>query len=397
MNFSSIRSQFPQTQLNSTYLDSAATTLKAQRVIDCMNRSLSAQTSNVHRGGHKSGNLATNLYEAAREKVARFINAEKVNEIIFTRGTTESINLIAASLGQSFIEGDEIILSQLEHHSNIVPWQLLSERRGVKIKFIKVSESGVLDFSHFESLLTDRTKVVSLTHLSNALGVHVDVGPFFKKAHQMGALTVLDAAQSVSAQKVDVQNLHCDFLALSGHKLFAPTGVGVLYGKEDLLNKMPPYQGGGSMIDQVSEQGSTYLLSPQRFEAGTPAIAEAICLGEAIDFISELNWTEIQAHDHSLVQKASEAISDLGFRVLSKDQKRSHVVSFVWDQMHPSDIAVILSEMDIAIRAGHHCCQPLMKRLGITGTLRASFSIYSNDNDIDKLIEGLKKAKELLT
>lgn len=392
-----VRSQFPQALQESTYLDSAATTLKTAGVIERMKTLLSSEISNVHRGGHKSGNRATTQYEAARGKVAGFLNAKSSNEIVFTRGTTESINLVATSLSQSLLkEGDEIILSQLEHHSNIVPWQMWAERKGFKVKFIRVTDSGALDFAHFESLLNDRTKVLSLTHLSNALGVQVDVKPFLKKAKEIGAHTLIDAAQSVSAHKVDVQDLNCDFLVFSGHKLFSPTGVGVLYGKEELLNQLPPYQGGGSMIVSVSESESTYLPSPQRFEAGTPAIQEAICLGEAIDFVESLDWREIQAHDKHLVDLTTNAVKDLGFQVFAEDQKRSHVVSFIWPGLHPSDFASILSEMDVAIRSGHHCCQPLMSRLGIPGTLRASFSVYSNENDVDRLVEGLKKAKELL-
>ncbi len=397
MKISEVRNHFPQSLMSSVYLDSGATTLKTVGVIERMRKGLSEQVSNVHRGGHRLGNLATTDYENARQKVAQFLNAKSANEIVFTRGTTESLNLVASSLAHSVLnEGDEIILTQLEHHSNIVPWQIWAERKGYKIKFIRISDDGSLDFSHFESLLSEKTKVVSMTQLSNALGVRVDIKRFFKRAKDFGALTVVDAAQSVSAWPVDVQDLDCDFLAFSGHKIFAPTGIGVLYGKENLLNSLPPYQGGGSMIENVSETGSTYLKSPQRFEAGTPAILEAICLGEALDFMSSLDWNEVKAHDNELVAETSAAVKDLGFQVFADNVKRSHVVSFIWPGLHPSDFASVLSEMDIAVRAGHHCCQPLMTRLGIPGTLRASFSVYTHKNDIDRLIEGLKKAKELL-
>lgn len=392
-----VRHLFPQSQLSATYLDSAATTLKVNSVIKRMSDILSSEVSNVHRGGHRSGNLATREYEAAREKVQKFIGAKSSNEVIFTRGTTESINLLACCLSQGNLkEGDEVLLSQLEHHSNIVPWQMWAERKGFVVKFVPVSEEGRLDFEAYEKMLSSKTKVVSLTHLSNALGVHVDVAPLFQKAKQFGALTILDAAQSVSAQAIDVSELHCDFLVFSGHKLFAPTGIGVLYGREDLLNGLPPYQAGGSMIDRVTEEESTYLLSPQRFEAGTPAIAEAICLGEAIDFVQSLDWRAVQNHDRLLLQRATEEVKGLGFKVFAEAEKRSHVVSFCWPGLHPSDFAALLSEMDIAVRSGHHCCQPLMQRLGVSGTLRASFSVYSNSEDVDQLIKGLKKAKDLL-
>lgn len=397
VNWNKLRESFPQALLDSTYLDSAATTLKPICVIDRMTQVMREEISNVHRGGHKTGNRSTVQYEEARQKVAQFVSAKNPNEIVFTRGTTESINLVASSLAESFLEsGDEIVLSQLEHHSNIVPWQIWAERKGLKVKFIQVKESGELDFEHFLSLLSPRTKVLALTHLSNALGVRVELKPFIKKAKEKKIISLVDGAQSVSAHPVDVQDLDCDFFVFSGHKIFGPTGIGVLYGREDLLNNMPPYQGGGSMIQEVTEDGSTFLPSPQRFEAGTPAIVEAIALGEALNFVSSLDWPSIQKHDDHLVRTASRAIEELGFQVFAIDAPRSHVVSFLWPNLHPSDFASLLSEMNIALRSGHHCCQPLMKKLGVSGTLRASFSIYSNDNDVDKLVEGLKKAKEML-
>lgn len=392
-----VRHLFPQSQLPATYLDSAATTLKVKSVIERMTDLLSSEVSNVHRGGHKSGNLATREYEGARVKVQKFIGAKSPNEVIFTRGTTESINLLACCLSQGLLkEGDEVLLSQLEHHSNIVPWQMWAERIGFSVKFAPVTDEGQVDFEAYRKMLGPKTKLVSLTHLSNALGVHVDVTSFFEKAKEVGALTVLDAAQSVSIQAIDVNKLKCDFLVFSGHKIFAPTGIGVLYGREELLNQLPPYQAGGSMIDQVTEAASTYLSSPQRFEAGTPAIAEAICLGEALDFVQSLDWVEVQKHDQHLLTQATSEIKALGFKVFAEKEKRSHVVSFSWPGVHPSDFATLLSEMNIAVRSGHHCCQPLMKRFGIPGTLRASFSVYSNDEDVDQLIKGLKKAKDLL-
>jgi cysteine desulfurase/selenocysteine lyase len=397
MNLKDVRRQFPQLTDGSVYLDSAATSLKPNSVIERMTRLLSAEVSNVHRGGHKLGNAATTEYEGARGKVARFLNAASPNEIIFTRGTTESLNLVACCLAEAVLQpGDEVILTQIEHHSNIVPWQIWAERKGLRLRFVKIDAHGVPDFSHFEALLNEKSKVLSLSQLSNALGVNVEVKRFIQKAKERGLLTVVDAAQSVSAHKVDVRDLGCDFLVFSGHKIFAPTGVGVLYGREELLNRLPPYQGGGSMIDQVTEEGVSFLPAPQRFEAGTPAIAQAIGLGEALDFVGALDWKELEERDQRLVALADEAVSGLGFQVFARGQKRSHVVSFVWPGMHPSDFAAILSEMNVAVRAGHHCCQPLMKALGVPGTLRASFSIYSDENDVDRLVEALKKAKELL-
>ncbi|HAG90897.1 MAG TPA: cysteine desulfurase CsdA [Bdellovibrionales bacterium] len=395
---SQIQKHFPQYGNGSVYLDSAATTLKAQSVIDRMTHWMTSEVSNVHRGGHKLGNAATNVFEQARVKVADFLGANSSNEIVFTRGTTESINLLACTLFESerLTPGDEIILSQLEHHSNIVPWQIWAERKGLKVHFIRLNKQGELDFEHFESLIHSRSKVLSLTQQSNALGVQVDVQKFVQLAKSKGLLTVVDGAQSVSSHPVNVQEMDCDFFVFSGHKLFGPTGIGVLYGREDLLNELPPYQGGGSMIDRVSEEGATFLKSPQRFEAGTPAIAEAICLGEAIDFVNQLDWEFVAQQDHSLVKRASDEIEALGFKVFAKDLVRNHVVSFVHDGVHPSDVASLLSEMDVAVRSGHHCCQPLMAALGVGGTLRASFSIYSDENDLDRLVEALKKAKGML-
>jgi len=392
-----IREQFPQLRSGDVYLDSAATTLKTKSVIDRMTKWMSEEVSNVHRGGHRLGNAATSSYEGSRTKVARFLNAKSSNEIVFTRGTTESINLVAASLSQSvFRPGDEIILSQLEHHSNIVPWQIWAERKGLKVKFVRITENGDLDWDHFLELLSPKAKMLSLTHQSNALGVKVNVKPFVKKAKEHGMLTLIDGAQALSSNFIDVQDLDCDFYVFSGHKIFGPTGIGVLYGKEDRLNALPPYQGGGSMIDQVTENGVSFLKAPQRFEAGTPAIAEAVVLGESIDFLNSLDLDFIKNHDQSLVLKATNAIEDLGFEVFGRNVPRSHVVSFQWKGLHPSDFASLLSEMNVAVRAGHHCCQPLMNRLGVVGTIRASFSVYSDENDLDQLISGLKKAKELL-
>lgn len=397
MKMNEVRASFPQASSLPVYLDSGATTLKAKAVIDRMSKFFMSEVSNVHRGAHSLGDAATTAFEGVRIQVAQFLNAKSENEIIFTRSTTESINLVAASLAQDYFKaGDEIIVTQLDHHSNIVPWQMWAERKGLKVHFVRIQEDCSLDFEHYKRLLGPLTKMVAMTQLSNALGVHVDVKPYIDAAHKVNALFLIDAAQSVSSHAIDVQALDCDFLAFSGHKLFAPTGVGVLYGKKDLLDAMPPYQAGGSMIDRVTEQGATYLASPQRFEAGTPAIAEVLGLGAALGFFTALNWKEIEEYDQNLIGKATRAISDLGFKVFAKDVPRSHVVSFIWPGMHPSDFASILSQAGVAVRSGHHCCQPLMTRLKIPGTIRASFSIYSNESDIEKLVEGLKKAKELL-
>ncbi|MGE4130089.1 MAG: aminotransferase class V-fold PLP-dependent enzyme [Bdellovibrionales bacterium] len=395
---------FPQLQVpihdqRLIYLDSAATTLKPRTVIETIQQHMMREVANVHRGAHWLSDQATEKFEAVRQKAAKFLGADSPNEIIFTRGTTEGLNLLANSLGKMILnEGDEILLSQMEHHSNIVPWQLIAAERKALVRFIPVKDDGTLDLEAASKLLTSgRVKILSLVHLSNAIGTLNPISSLLKQAHALGIRTVVDAAQSAAAIPIRVKELNADFLVLSGHKVFGPTGVGVLYGQEELLNAMPPYQGGGSMIEDVSESGSTYLPAPHRFEAGTPPIAEVMGLGAAFDFISELGFNAIAEHEKKLMATAEDVLAGVpNLRRIGQASERLNVVSFLMDGTHPSDLGSILDEQGIAIRTGHHCCQPLMKRFGITGTARASFSIYTKVEDIEELSDALIKAEELL-
>lgn len=380
------------------YLDSAATSLKPVEVIEAVAKHMREQTANVHRGAHLLSDEATQMFEDVREKARVFVGADSKNEIVFTRGTTEGINLLARSLGSVVLnEGDEIILSQMEHHSNIVPWQMIAKEKRAKVRFVPVLNDGTLDFDGFQKMLSRKVKIVSLVHLSNALGTVNPLSKFFAEAHKHGALCVADAAQSIAAGKMDVRQLNCDFMVFSAHKAFGPTGVGVLYGKSEWLEKMPPYQGGGSMITEVREDGVDFLPPPHRFEAGTPAIAEIAGLGAAINFMNKIGFEFISRHEQKLAVVAREALASIpGLRRIGQAPEQKHVISFLIEGAHPSDVGAILDEQGIAIRAGHHCCQPLMKRFGIPGTARASFSVYSTESDIEQLAQGLKKAGELL-
>jgi len=380
------------------YLDSAATALKPLPVIEAVTKHLREQASNVHRGAHFLADEATQMFEEVREKVRVFTGADTKNEIVFTKGTTDGINLLARSLGSMALhEGDEILLSQMEHHSNIVPWQMIAKEKRAHVRFVPVLDDGTLDFEAFQKMLSRKVKIVSLVHLSNALGTVNPLSKFFVEARKHGAFCVADAAQSVAAGKINVRQLNCDFLVFSGHKAFGPTGVGVLYGKSEWLEKMPPYQGGGSMISEVREDGVDFLPPPHRFEAGTPPIAEIIGLGAAIDFMNQIGFDFIGRHEQKLAAVAREALSHVpGLKRIGQAADQKHVISFLLEGSHPSDVGAILDEQGIAIRAGHHCCQPLMKRFGIPGTARASFSVYSTESDVEQLARGLKKAGELL-
>jgi cysteine desulfurase/selenocysteine lyase len=398
-----VRELFPQLQRQVhgrrlVYLDSAATTLKPLPVIEAVHRHLSEGAANVHRGAHLLSDEATAEFEAVREAARLFVGAENKSEIIFTRGTTESLNLLAHVLSESVLnEGDEIILSQMEHHSNIVPWQLAAQRRRVLIRFVPVLDDGSLDFAAYKKLLSKRTKIVSLVHLSNALGTLNPLRDFFRAAREVGALTVVDAAQSAAVCPLNVKDLECDFLALSGHKMFAPTGVGLLYGRLDRLEKLPPYQGGGSMISEVREDGVDFLAPPHRFEAGTPAIAEVLGLGAAMKFIAQVGYARLQEHERQIMAAVEDEFQGFaGLRRIGRAPQHSHVFSFLLEGSHPSDVGAILDEQGIAVRAGHHCCQPLMRRFGIPGTVRASFSVYTTEQDVRDLAAGVRKAKELL-
>ena len=378
------------------YLDNAASTLKPNKVIDRMTVYYQQEVSNVHRGAHYLAEQGTMAYEGAREAVRRFINARSTAEIVFTRGTTESINLVAQAFGEIvFNKGDEIILSQLEHHSNIVPWQLIAEKRGCSIKVIPVSDRGEIDYDAYVKLLSPKTKMVAISWCSNTLGTVTDIKKYIQAAHQAGAKVLIDAAQAIQHLVTDVQDLDCDFLAFSGHKIYGPYGIGVLYGKRELLEAMPPYQGGGSMIAEVTFEKTTFAAPPQKFEAGTPSISAAIGLGAAIEYVEKLGLEAMEAHEQALLKYATERLREIpGLRIIGQAPKKTGILSFVIDQIHPSDLGSILDQEGIAIRTGHHCTQPLMKRFGIPATARASFAVYNSFDEIDVLHRGLVKAKE---
>lgn len=379
------------------YLDNAATTQKPQPVIDYLNRYYALQNSNIHRGVYKLSEIATEAYEGARHKVQRFLKAADAREIVFTRGTTEGINLIAETFGKMHVNaGDEILVTELEHHSNIVPWYLLARERGATLKHAPIDETGQVDLAAYEALLSDRTKIVAVAHVSNALGTIVPVKRMTELAHARGIPVVVDGAQSVPHLHVDVQDLDCDFFVFSGHKLFGPTGIGVLYGKYDLLREMPPYQGGGSMIVKVAFDEITFAEPPTRFEAGTPDIAGAIGLGVAIDYLEGLDMDGAFAHEHDLVAYTTDQMASIpGLRIIGTAADKTGVISFHMDDIHPHDVGTILDQDGVAIRTGHHCAQPIMEFFGIPATARASFAFYNTREDVDRLIAGLRKVVEL--
>jgi len=379
------------------YLDNAATSQKPRAVIEALERYYSHDNSNIHRGVHALSQRSTAAYEEARSKVRRFINAGEDREILFVRGTTEAINLVAQSYGRSsFKAGDEIILSTMEHHSNIVPWQLLCEEKGTVLRIIPINDRGELLLEEYEKLLGSRTRFVSVTHLSNALGTINPVRRIIELAHRWNAPVLLDGAQAVPHMKVDVRDLDCDFYAFSGHKLYGPTGIGVLYGKARLLESMPPYQGGGDMISSVSFEKTTYNRLPYKFEAGTPHIAGPIALGTAIDYLDGIGLEAVGAHERDLLAYATEAVSGIrGLRVVGTAAEKAGILSFVMDGIHPHDIGTILDQEGIAIRAGHHCTMPLMDRLGVPATARASLALYNTRDDIDAFVKGLHKVLEV--
>lgn len=402
-NLQTLREQFPALNQkvygkNLIYLDSAATTLKPQVVIDRMNHFYSFETANVHRGAHHLSDHATNEFESARETIRKFLNASTIEEVIFTKGTTEGINLIAESFGLEFLnENDEIVITELEHHANIIAWQVLVEKKKCVLKYIPVFENGEIDLTNLDQILTDKTKIVSISACSNTTGTFLPIEEIIKKAKAVNAVVVVDAAQFVSQKKIDVQILDVDFLVFSAHKLFGPYGFGVLFGKKRWLDKMPPYQLGGSMISTVDFQKTTYNSLPYKFEAGTPNIEGAIATKTAIDFFSDLNIDDVFKHEQSLLAKAqSEILSLQGVKIFGEAKEKAAILSFNISGAHHSDVGQILDQCGVAVRVGHHCTQPLLKKFGITGTVRASISIYNNENDIDQLIEGVKKAKRML-
>jgi cysteine desulfurase / selenocysteine lyase len=381
------------------YLDNAATTQKPQVVIDAISKYYSEQNSNIHRGVHFLSQQATTAYEDARKNIQQFINAPKSEQIILTKGTTDGINLVAHSFGKAFVkQGDEIIISALEHHSNIVPWQMLCEDRGAKLKVIPINQKGELLLEEFKKLLSPKTKLVAVNHISNTLGTINPIEEIIALSHTVGAKVLIDGAQAVAHTKVDVQQLDCDFYVFSGHKLFGPTGIGVLYGKEELLNAMPPYQGGGDMIKTVTFEKTEYNDLPHKFEAGTPNIVGGIGLGAAIEYVNSIGLENIAQQENDLLHYATEQLKMIdGIRFIGEADKKTSVISFIVDGAHPFDVGTILDQLGIAVRTGHHCTQPLMDFYQIPGTVRASFSFYNTKEEVDTLVEGLKKAMQMLS
>ena len=381
------------------YLDSAATSQKPQVVIDTLTRFYNTENSNVHRGVHYLSELATQDYEGARAKVRQFLNASDDREVIFVRGTTEGINLVAQSYGRQHVgEGDEIIISAMEHHSNIVPWQILCQERGAHLRVIPINDDGELLIDEYERLLSPRTKLVSIVHLSNSLGTINPIERIVEMAHSRGVPVLVDGAQSVPHMTIDVRSLGCDFFVFSGHKLFGPTGIGILYGKAELLESMPPYQGGGDMIKSVTFEKTLYNSLPYKFEAGTPNIAGSIGLGAAVDYVTSLGLDRISAYEHGLLEYGTERLSGIGgLRLIGTAREKASILSFVLDGVHPHDIGTILDSEGVAIRAGHHCTQPLMERFGISATARASLAFYNTKEDIDVLVKGIDKVLEVFS
>jgi cysteine desulfurase/selenocysteine lyase len=379
------------------YLDNAATSQKPRAVIDAVTRFYSSENANIHRGVHFLSERATMAYDAVREKVAGFLNAASAREIVFTRGTTESINLVAQSFGRSALRpDDEVLITGMEHHSNIVPWQLLCEQTGARLRAVPITATGELDLEAFDRLLGERTRLVAVVHLSNALGTINPVRELVARAHARGIPVLVDGAQSAPHLGVDVQSLDCDFFACSGHKMFGPTGVGVLYGREALLERMPPWQGGGDMIASVTLERSTWAPVPAKFEAGTPMIAEVIGLGAAIDYLSTVGLPAIAAWEHELLAAATERVREIdGLQLVGTARAKASVLSFVMEGVHPHDVGAVLDDEGVAIRTGHHCCQPVMQHFGVPATARASFAAYNTLEEIDVLVGGLRRVRQV--
>ena len=397
-----IRKDFPifATTPPLAFLDNAASTQTPRPVVEAMDAYYDTYRSNIHRGIYRISEEATEQYERAREKIAQLINAPRSRQVIFTRNTTESINLVAYSWGSTNIrEGDEIVLTTMEHHSNLVPWQLLAQRTGARLRFLEITDEGLLDFTQLRDLLTEKTKLVAIGHVSNVLGTINPIQSIIEMAHAVDAKVLVDAAQSVPHFQVDVQQLDCDFLAFSGHKMCGPTGIGALYGKLELLEEMPPFLGGGSMIRSVERDVSSYAELPAKFEAGTPSIAEAIGLGHAVDYITQANLAAIHVHEQELLKYAHQRLEQIEGITLygPAPHQKMGVISFNIEGIHPHDIAGILDTHSVAVRAGHHCAQPLMKRLDVIATVRASFYLYNTIEDVDRLYEGLCRAQKLMT
>ena len=379
------------------YLDNGATTQKPRCVVDAITDEYYSVNANVHRGVHFLSQQATELHEASRETVRRFINARSTNEIVFTRGTTESINLLASSFGEAFLgEGDEVIVSTMEHHSNIVPWQLLQMRKGIKLRVIPMNDCGELLLDEYERLFTERTRIVCVTHVSNVLGTVNPVKDMIATAHAHGVPVLVDGAQSIPHMPVDVQALDADFYVFSGHKVYGPTGVGVLYGKEEWLDKLPPYQGGGEMIQHVSFERTTFNELPFKFEAGTPDYIGTTGLARALDYVTTLGMDRIAAYEHDLTEYATRRLKEIpGMRIFAESAEKGSVISFLVGDIHHFDMGTLLDRLGIAVRTGHHCAQPLMQRLGIEGTVRASFALYNTKEEIDALVAGVERVSRM--
>jgi len=397
-----IREDFPNLHIKVhgkplVYLDNAATTLKPQTVIEKMKTYYQSGTSNVHRGVHFLSEQATADFEKARDKIRRFINAAKSSEIIFTRGATEAINLVANSYGRTFLQaGDEILISEMEHHSNIVPWQILRDEKKCILKIIPMNDRGELLMDEFRRMITPKTKFISVVHVSNSLGTINPIKEIITEAQRHGIPVLIDGSQSVNHLKIDVQELDCDFFAFSGHKLFGPTGVGVLYGKAELLNRMPPYQGGGDMISSVTFEKTTYNVLPYKFEAGTPDIAGVIGLGAAVDYLDQIGLNNTAAYEKDLLQYGTQALLTIpGLKIIGTAEKKISILSFVLPNIHPHDLGTLVDEDGIAIRTGHHCTQPVMKHFGVPATSRASLAFYNTKEEIDQLVKSILKAKQL--
>lgn len=383
---------------NLVYLDNAATSQKPQPVIDAIVEAYSTWNSNIHRGVHHLSQVATAHHEAARKAVANFIGAKSSDEIVFTKGTTDSLNALAFSFGEAFIhEGDEIIVSGLEHHSNIVPWQMLCERKKAILRVIPLREDLSLDIAAFRALLSDRTKLVSVAQVSNVLGTIQPMEEIIKLAHDRNIPVCIDGAQSVPHMSVDVQVLDCDFLVFSGHKLYGPTGIGVLYGKREWLEKLPPFEGGGEMIEHVRWSGTTYNELPYKFEAGTPNFVGSYALHKAIEYIETIGWKSIEAHERALTEYCEQQLADLGCKVYGAGQPKAGVISFNVGAIHPFDIGTLLDQQGIAVRTGHHCAEPLIDAMGVPGTVRVSFGLYNDKDDIDGFIAALKRTIDMLS
>jgi cysteine desulfurase/selenocysteine lyase len=381
------------------FLDSGASAQKPRAVIDCMTEAYESYYSNVHRGAHYLSQQATDAYEEARVVIANFMNAPSDKNIVFTSGVTESINLVAATWGRKFLqEGDEVIVSEMEHHANIVPWQLLREDKGIVLKVAPVRDDGSFHLEDFEACLTSRTKLVAITEVSNVLGTRVPIKELTKISHARGARVLVDGAQGVVHQGVDVQQLDVDFYGWTGHKLYGPSGVGILYGKADLLDSMPPYQGGGDMIASVTFEKTTFQDPPYRFEAGTPPIVQAVGLGAAVQYVEGLGMINIAAHEQEILAYAHQQLAEIdGYREVGTVKDKAAIISFLVDGLHPFDVAAVLDRQGVATRVGQHCAEPLMDRMGIEGTVRASFGLYNNRADVDALVAAIWQAKEMLS